>query len=282
MFNELPPLPWLRAFEASARLGNFTRAAEELALTPSAVSHQVRSLEARLEQQLFTRARRSLSLTRLGQSYLPIVTQAFAALNDSTSGLFGKTQGNTVTLRCLSSLTSLWLLPKMARPLPDVTLRLLSTSWSDDPGGEGIDIDIRYGDGTWSDGEVIPLMQGDVLPVATPELAARGDIASGPLIAVTGVLDSWEHFFTCHLPDRHAPDPAITVDQSLVALELATAGRGFALVAEVFAHPYLQDGRLVPAGDRRIPERLGHHIVLPHGTNPHRPEVAAIIEWLRR
>ncbi|MGR3479780.1 LysR family transcriptional regulator [Salipiger marinus] len=284
MFNDLPPLPWLRAFEASARLGNFTRAASELNLTPSAISYQVRALEAQLGQPLFTRHRREMHLTRLGQSYLPIVTQAFATLNNSTAGLFGKSHTHTVTLRCLSSLTMLWLLPHLQSfhlTHPEISLRLLSTSWSEDAGRDGIDIDIRYGDGTWTDGTVSRLIQGRVLPVSTPALVApAAEIATRPLIEITGVLDSWEEFFSCHVPDVDLPPPALIVDQSLIALDYAASGRGYALVAEVFARPYLRDGRLVPACPETLPERLGHHIVIPHSTNLHRPEVAAIVAWL--
>ena len=284
MFNNLPQLPWLRAFEASARLGTFTRAAEELGLTPSAVSYQVRALEAALGHRLFERERRRLALTRLGQSYLPVVTRAFGLIDTGTSGVFGAHRPAVVTLRCVSSFNLLWLVPRLGRfraRHPEITLRLLSASWSEAGDHDPIDIDIRYGDGTWTDGTVIPLMRGEVMPLAAPGLGGPlARIAEGPLIEITGVVDGWGHFFRRHGIDGPLPGPVAVVDQSLIALEMAARGEGYALVSEVFAEPFIEAGRLVAASEERIEERLGHHLVLPHSRNTHRPEIGALVAWL--
>lgn len=280
----MPPLPWLRAFEASARLGNFTRAAEELCLTPSAVSYQVRALEAELGHKLFDRRQRLLTLTRLGQNYLPVVAKAFAVIDTGTSGLFGKQRPATVTLRCLSSFNLLWLVPRMGAfraKHPEINLRLLSSSWSDSGGRDPIDIDIRYGDGTWPDGAVIALPKGRVLPVCVPRLAAPvADILQGPLIDITGAVDTWAQFQQDHLPGHALPDPVAVVDQSLIALEMAKDGHGYALVADILAAPYLARGDLVVACAADLPERLSHHLVLPHAGNHHRPEIMACVAWI--
>ncbi len=285
MFNNLPPLPWLRAFEASARLGNFTRAGEELGLTPSAVSYQIRALEASLGHKLFERGGKRLDLTRLGQSYLPVVTRGFALIDTGTSGVFGLHRPSVVTLRCVSSFNLLWLVPRLDRfraRHPEVALRLLSASWSEAGDHDPIDIDIRYGDGTWTDGTVLPLLRGEVLPLAAPGLGGSLDrIAEGPLIEITGVVDTWGHFFRQSGREGPPPAPALVVDQSLIALEMAALGQGYALVSEVFAEPYVAAGRLAPACAARIEERLGHHLILPHARNTHRPEIAALVAWLR-
>jgi len=287
MYKELPPLPWLRAFDASARLGTFTLAAEDLGLTPSAVSYQVRGLEAHLGHKLFKRERKSLFLTRLGQAYLPVVSKAFADLDATTSNLFGKGAEDAVTLRCVSSLNLLWLVPRLERykaQHPDSRLRVLSASWSELATGEEIDVDIRYGDGTWTDGEVVPLMRHEVIAVCAPELQGDGRLATlaeGPLIELAGVVDTWQHFFALHAPGQPLPDPAYKVDQSLIALELACRRLGATLVAEVFARPYLDSGKLVCATKCTLPARQGHFLVLPTGQNSHRPEVAALVAWLQ-
>jgi LysR family glycine cleavage system transcriptional activator len=287
MYKELPPLPWLRAFDASARLGTFTLAAEELGLTPSAVSYQVRGLEAHLGHMLFRRERKSLYLTRLGQAYLPVVSKAFGDLEATTSNLFGMGAEREVTLRCLSSLNLLWLVPRLAHyraQHPNSRLRVLSAYWAELASGEDIDIDIRYGDGSWSDGEVIPLMHNEIIAVCTPEQRGDGSLqglAQGPLIEVTGVIDTWHHFFALHAPDCPVPAPAYRVDQSLIALELAAQNLGAALIADVFVQPYLDRGTLVQATEQRLPARQGHYLVLPAGQNHQRPEVTALIEWLR-
>ena len=284
MFPHLPPLPWLRAFEASARLGNFTRAAEELGLTPSAVSYQVRALEADLGHKLFDRQRRVLILTRLGQNYLPVVARAFTALDTGTGGIFGKQRAATITLRGLSSFNLLWLVPRLddfRRKHPDITLRLLSTSWSESGGRDPIDIDIRYGDGSWPDGQAFPLARGRVVPVCAPGRAGSvASILTGPLIEITGAIDKWDQFQHEHAPSAPMAAPSYVVDQSLVALDMARRGFGFALVTDVLAAPYLDRGDLTPACAGSLRERLGHYLVLPQQSNSHRPEVAACVAWL--
>lgn len=288
MYSELPPLPWLRAFDASARHGTFTLAAEELGLTPSAVSYQVRGLEAQLGHKLFRREHKALILTRLGQAYRPVVAKAFADLDATTSNLFGRTAAAEITLRCVSSLNLLWLVPRLERfqaAYPECRLRLLSASWAELAEGEEIDVDIRYGDGTWTDGEVLPLMSDTVIPVCIPALRGDGSpgmLASGPLIELVGVVDTWRHFLALHDPDCPVPEPVYRVDQSLIALELACRGQGIALVAEVFASPYLQDGRLVRASDLNLTARQGHHLVLPLERNRFLPEVSALVGWLQQ
>lgn len=284
MFSHLPPLSWLRAFEASARLGNFTRAADELGLTPSAVSYQVRALEADLGHKLFDRQRRVLILTRLGQNYLPVVARSFTALDTGTGGIFGKHRAATVTLRGLSSFNLLWLVPRLEefrRQHPDIRVRLLSTSWSESGGRDPIDIDIRYGDGSWPDGQAMALARGRVVPVCAPGLAGSvTEILQGPLIEITGAIDTWDQFQHDHAPGAAVAAPGYVVDQSLVALDMARRGYGFALVTDVLAAPFLARGELVPACPGTIPERLGHYLVLPQHSNSHRPEIAACVAWL--
>lgn len=280
-------MPWLRAFDASARLGNFTLAAEELGLTPSAVSYQVRGLEAQLGHKLFRRERKALVLTRLGQAYKPVVAKAFADLDATTSNLFGKGAEAEIALRCVSSLNLLWLVPRLEHfkvANPDSRLRVLSASWAELAEGEEIDVDIRYGDGNWADGEVLPLMTNEVIPVCAPALRGSGSpqaLARGPLIELAGVVDTWRHFFALHEPDCETQEPAYKVDQSLIALELASRGQGIALVAEVFARPYLDSGTLVQASDLALPPRQGHYLVLPAARNRFRPEVTALVAWLQ-
>ncbi len=113
MAYSLPPLTWLRAFEAAARLGNFTRAAEELLITPAAVSYQVRQLEQLLGYPLFDRVHRELALTRLGQTYLPTVEKAFSDLSIATVSVFGERDRQPVRFRCLNSFGQLWMIPRL-------------------------------------------------------------------------------------------------------------------------------------------------------------------------
>ncbi|APG48931.1 LysR substrate-binding domain-containing protein [Phaeobacter porticola] len=278
---------WLRAFDASARHGSFTLAAEELGLTPSAVSYQVRGLEAQLGHKLFRREHKLLNLTRLGHAYLPVVAKAFADIDASTWNLFGKGFEQEVTLRCLTSLNLLWLMPLLGEykaQFPASRLRVLSSSWSEPSLGESIDVDIRYGDGNWPDGAVLPLMHNEVIAVAPPSLLGsvpHSDLHNLPMIEMTGVVDTWRHFFALHDPKVTIPEPTYKVDQSLIALELASRGLGIALIADVFARPYLERGTLIRASDTALSTQHGHYLVLPSDRNSHRPEVSNLVTWLQ-
>ena len=225
-----------------------------------------------------------LVLTLAGQNYLPVVTKAFSVIETGTAGIFGKNNPATLTLRGLSSFNVLWLMPRIGafrQAHPEINLRILSASWSESGGRDPIDIDIRYGDGTWPDGAVVALCKGDVVPVCAPALAGPiATVLQGPLIEITGAIDTWAQFQQEHAPQTALPDPVYVVDQSLVALELAKSGQGYALIADTLAAPYLARGDLVLACAAILPERLGHYIVLPHAGNHHRPEIVACVNWL--
>ncbi|MBY5978218.1 LysR family transcriptional regulator [Phaeobacter italicus] len=287
MYQDLPPLTWLRAFDASARLRSFTLAAGELGLTPSAVSYQVRGLEAQLGHKLFRRSRKSLELTPLGHAYLPVVAKAFVDIDATTASLFGKDVKSEITIRCLASLNILWLVPQLERfkrEFPNSKLRVLSSSWAEKVDGDAIDIDIRYGDGRWADGMAVPLLRNKVIAVAAPNLVASvgsEDLQELPLIELGGVVDTWQHFFAEMGLSGGVPEPVLKVDQSLIALEFAAKGLGAALVADIFARPYLQEGRLQRIGDTELSTDQGHYIVLPFDRNPHRADAAELARWLQ-
>ncbi|GAA0778073.1 LysR family transcriptional regulator [Roseibium denhamense] len=267
-FN-LPPLPWLRAFEASARLGNFTRAAEELLITPAAVSYQVRQLEQHLGYPLFDRVHRELALTRLGQTYLPSVEKAFSDLSIATVSVFGERGRKPVRFRCLNSFGQLWMIPRLSdfrQIYPDIELQMISASWAETLNPELFDIDIRFGDGTWTDGSVAFLVNDPVIPVCHPELSldpALPDIqqlAEAERIDIMGVVDTWESYFRMFshpVPKRNG----LQVDQTLSALELAANGHGHALVLETLAAPYLESGRLVRSANRQLKSRHSYYLV---------------------
>ncbi len=148
MRQSLPPLPWLRAFEATARHLSFTHAARELGLTQAAVSKQVKLLESRLNAALFIRHPRSLEITRVGQAYLPHDALAFDGLEAGTSALFAAGPQDGLTIRTSIGFGVLWLGPRIASfraAHPDVALRIISNVWNErDPEGH-CDLDIRYG-----------------------------------------------------------------------------------------------------------------------------------------
>ena len=269
MSYNLPPLPWLRAFEAAARLGNFTRAAEELLLTPAAVSYQVRQLEQKLGFPLFDRVHRELVLTRLGQTYLPSVEKAFSDLSIATVSVFGERDRQPVRFRCLSSFGHLWMNPRLRAfkdAYPGIELQKISAAWAETLQPDLFEIDIRFGDGSWSDGHVEFLLNDPIVPVCHPNLALGSKERDLPALAkavrldIMGVIDTWESFFRTFghpVPQR----TGLQVDQTLSALELAALGHGHALVLQSLAQPYLASGRLIVSSARKLKSRHSYHLV---------------------
>ena len=156
--SRLPPLNALRAFETSARLGSFTRAADELHVTQAAVSQQVKQLEQHLGSPLFIREAKGLRLTEVGRSYLPALTQAFHTLRNSTDELFGERGRTQLSVRASNSFAEHFLAPRLQRFLADYLcfrVRISSSPWTAFAEESNVDVEICNGYGDWSDRQEI-------------------------------------------------------------------------------------------------------------------------------
>src|SRR5580704_11718991 len=173
--RRLPPLNALRAFEAAARHLNFSRAADELSVTPGAVSQQIQNLEDYVGVALFKRTPKGLLLTDPAQIALPALREAFDRLAEAASMLTAAVDGRRLTVTVPPSFASKWLLPRLGgfeALNPDVDVWVSAgMELADFTGGE-VDLAIRYGSGRYPGLEVIRLMQETVIPVASPELLA--------------------------------------------------------------------------------------------------------------
>ena len=287
---DLPPLVWLRAFEAAARHSSFTAAAAELNLTQAAVSHQVRSLERHLGVTLFERGPRNLRLTERGSAYLPPLRRSFDDLAAATAGLFGPMGRRALVIRAPVSFVTLWLaprLPSFAAAHPGIAIRMINTVWDHVPVDESCDVDIRYGDGLWPGHQAerilgFPAMavcRPDRLPPGSPE-ARLPALAAQPLLHVTGYEDLWQRLLRpagIVLP----PYSGFNIDTSIGALELAAAGYGPAIVQTGFAERYLADGRLVVAWDATLPLPHAHYLLTQEAAKRPQPEALLVRTWLR-
>lgn len=287
MSYQLPPLPWLRSFEASARHLSFTAAAKELNLTPAAISYQVRSLEGHLDYQLFERLPRSLKLTDMGRAYLPSVRKAFSDLSLSTMGLFGVKGDLCVNVRSTVSFGVLWLAPRLKGffdRYPQIDVRLSTSTWADSLPPDKTDIDIRYGDGQWGQGEVILTQTETVVPLCSPEMATRikepADLGPLPKIHIMGVEDSWDQIMARTDIPQSTGDKMIRVDNSLSAMEMSVKNVGVSLVFRSLAQSYLETGRLVVPLDLSFTSVQRHYLILPEGNANPRPEVQLFRDWL--
>lgn len=283
----LPPLPWLRAFEAAARRGSFAAAAGELGLTSAAVSYQVRALEQLLGRPLFERLARGLRLTDMGKAYLPSIRKAFGELSISTLGIFGPEGDITLDVRVSVSFGVLWLAPRLRHFLsahPGFRVRLMSAIWGDALPADRTDVDIRFGHGAWP-GFNARLLVNDPVVLVTPvdsKVAGPRDIKPGDLIHILGVEGDWQHLFTT--TDQAPPfeHVGVTVDTTLAALELVAAGAGVALVLERFARPFIELGRVRPVPGLRLPQEQSHYLLTRDGMNTPRAEAMLFSDWLQQ
>lgn len=278
----LPPLPWLRAYEAAARRGGFTAAAVELGLTQAAISQQIGLLEARLGARLFRRLRRGVELTAEGAAFLPHVQAAFSGLARSTAELFGEPAGRAVALQGPVSFLTLWLAPRLARfgaDVPGVILGLSTIQVPGDVRPREHDFDIRFGLGAWDGRTSHRLTTERLTPVCAPALA-RDDWHDLARLAVVGAREMWSGWAAID-PRLSADRPAIGVDTFITAMAAAEAGAGVLLGSRPLIDQALDQGRLVRLSPLELPSASGHFITHAAGT-PLDPVQAMVLQWLLR
>ena len=244
------PLNALRAFEASARHLNLTRAAAELHVTQTAVSQHIRNLEERLGKPLFRRLPRGLALTDEGQALLPVVTESFTNLARALEKLGDTRPREVLTVGAVGTFAVGWLLPRLRdfqQTCPFVDLRLLTHNNRVDMAGEGLDYAIRFGDGAWHGTHAERIMDAPMSVMCAPSLAhglrTAADLARQPLLR-SYRTDEWAAWFEA----AGAPCPVVrgaVFDSSLTLAEAAAQGAGMALLPVTMFTRELQQGRLV-------------------------------------
>lgn len=244
------PLNALRAFEASARHLNLTRAAQELHVTQTAVSQHIRKLEERLGKPLFRRLPRGLALTDEGQALLPVVTESFSNLARALEKLGDTRPREVLTVGAVGTFAVGWLLPRLRdfqQACPFVDLRLLTHNNRVDMTGEGLDYAIRFGDGAWHGTHAERIMDAPMSVMCTPALAhglrTAADLARQPLLR-SYRADEWAAWFEA----AGAPCPVVrgaVFDSSLTLAEAAAQGAGAALLPACMFERELRQGHLV-------------------------------------
>lgn len=286
--RRLPPLNGLRAFEAAARHLSFTRAAAELNVTQTAISHQIRSLEDRLQVRLFRRLPRGLLLTEEGQRYLPPVSSAFDQIAQATERLGSAGAGSTLTISVLPSFAARWLVPRMGRfrsAHPEIDLRISPSSQLVDFGRDDVDLGIRMGRGVYPGLRVDRLFGDHLFPVCSPELRdgppplrVPADLASRTLLH-SDENDAWRLWL------ESAGAPAIEVgrgpifDDSSMLVQAAIDGQGVALTRHSLVAADLAAGRLVRPFEIARPHDLAYYLVCPEAV-AEQPRIAAFRHWL--
>lgn len=278
----------LAAFESAARHQNFARAADELHLTASAVSHHIRKLESRLGVALFQRHARGVSLTVEGRH---LADTASSALNDVDGTMqelrSRRDDRHAVRITTLHSFAYTWLVPKLrafASEHPDIRLRIdteIALTRFDDVGP---DLGIRHGPGHWPGLTARHLMDESLFPVAAPSLPgvarvrAPDDLLQLPLIADL-THQGWHDWFRHNGIHGARVDERFVFSDSTDMLRATATGLGAALARERIAAPWLASGHLQRLPGEPMPGRYAYHIVYPSHRRP-RPAVRRVIDWL--
>ena len=291
--RRLPPLNALRAFEAAARHLNFSRAAEELAVTPGAVSQQIQNLEDYVGAALFKRTPKGLLLTDQAQIALPALREAFDRLAEAASMMTAAVDGRRLTVSVAPSFAGKWLMPRLGRfeaahPQVDVWLSA-GIELADFAAGE-IDVAIRYGAGHYPGLEVRRLMSETVIPVASPELVAAKPLdemedLAGHTLLHDGSPDAdpscpdWPMWLAARGIKGVDGARGARFNQSSLVIEAAVAGRGVALAKRALAQADLDAGRLVAPLQIATEVDFAYYAVHPKPKG-RLPQVKAFVAWL--
>jgi len=291
MFDRLPPLTALRAFEAAARHMSFARAADELHVTPAALSFQIKALETQLGAPVFLRLNRAVELTEEGRALAVGCRDGFAAINAAWANARRLLDDQHLNVTAGPAFTAKWLAPRLyefAQAHPDVELRFSASLKIMDFDRDGIDVAIRFGYGT-SDPALfsLPLANEWVTPVMTPELAERfptpESLKDAPFIFDQSIdfLDppaDWHAWFdTMGLAD--APTHGLSFSQSDHALDAALAGVGVTLGRRAFVVKDILEGRLAAPYNVAVDTGARFTFLCPAG-HENRPQISAFREWM--
>jgi LysR family glycine cleavage system transcriptional activator len=291
--RRLPPLNALRAFEAAARHLNFSRAADELSVTPGAVSQQIQNLEDYVGVSLFKRTPKGLLLTDAAQTALPALRDAFDRLAEASSLLTAAVDGRRLTLTAPPSFAAKWLVPRLKRfeeVYPQVDVWLSADMDIVDFAAGEIDLAIRYGAGRYPGLELQRLLTETVILVASPAL-----IAETPLER----LEDLSHHILLHDgspdADESCPDWSMWLaargvrgvdgargprfNQSSLVIEAAAGGRGIALAKRTLAQDDLDAGRLVAPLQIATAVDFAYYLVHPKAKG-RLPQVKAFVTWI--
>jgi len=291
--RRLPPLNALRAFEAAARHLNFSRAADELSVTPGAVSQQIQNLEDYVGAALFKRTPKGLLLTDAAQTALPALREAFDRLAEAASLLTAAVDGRRLTLTAPPSFAAKWLVPRLgafekAHPQVDVWLSA-GIELVDLTAGE-VDIAIRYGGGRYPGLEIRRLMSETVIPVASPEhleanpLTSPGDLSSHILLHdgspdLDDSCPDWSMWLAARGLKGVDGNRGPRFNQSSLVIEAAVNGRGVALAKRTLAQADLEAGRLVAPLQIATAVDFAYYLVHPKAKG-RLPQVKAFVSWI--
>jgi LysR family glycine cleavage system transcriptional activator len=290
-FN-LPPLDLLQGFEAAARTLSFTKAAEELCLTQSAVSRQIRALEEHLGVALFQRRPRSLTLTEQGIALQRAAAELLERLQEATDRLRASGAVPHLTVSTTGGFASLWLIPRLrtfTAQHPDVDVRISATYKIVDLERTGVDVAVRYCTPEEAPDGVIRLFGEELFPVCSPALQSQGghrlrtiaDLEHHSLLHMDHARDhmDWDTWLAAYGHAGLRPAASVRFDTYEQMIQAAVGGQGVAMGIGRLVSGLMASGQLIaPFGQSSIGTRA-YYIVRSAVTHD-RPQVRAFVEWL--
>ena len=298
--RRIPPLAALRAFEAAARHLSFSRAADELRVTPTAVSHHIRSLEEFCGQRLFQRRPRPLALTRAGESLFPVLRAGLDAFAAAIVSISRNDIQRTLRVTATNAFAGRWLVPRLAlwqQAHPDVALEVIGADAVLNLHASEADVAIRYARGVPRDSSAQEIFRDRFIPVCTPSVLAKGagpirragDLLAYPLIHFDWAgwdveAPTWDRWLMAarsadpELPQRTRPWD-LSFREELHAIDAVIAGQGIGICSDVLVGRELRSGALVRAHEFSLP---GYTFYVVHlADHPALATIAAFSDWMR-
>lgn len=293
MSRQIPPLTALRAFEAAARLGGVSKAADELHVTHAAISHQIRALEEWFGLPLFDRAGRNIRVTEAGAQLLPPISAAFDGIANAVGLVCEDANQKILTVSAAPSVAFKLLVPRLgsfAAMEPDVEVHLHHSVTMANFVSDGVDVALRFGRGGWPGAVSKRIMDGYAQPFASPALLQSAgytladlplkpeQIASLPLHH-EDTTEFWRIWFEkAGKPGLRFRSGAVFHDAASI-LNVALAGQGAVLARPALAEAELSSGMLVALSDVKIEEDAGYYVVYPHSKSSD-PLIRSFEEWV--
>lgn len=292
MSQPLPPLNALRAFEAIARHVSFAKAAEELHVTPAALSHQIRGLEEQLGVSLFHRRTRAIELTEAGRLIYPGLHAGFQSVRGAMAQLERAHDRRILVISATPGLVAKWLMPRLWRFLrahPEIDARVAASMELADFTADGVDVAIRLSKGAHPELHAERLFDDSLLPLCSPRLVEQGlrsadDLARFPLIhydipTSMRAPPTWADWLAAAGVSSIDASRGLHVNVADHALDAAVAGAGVSLSFKLIASDDVHSGRLVTPFGPELPLASGYNFVCPKGHET-RPKVRAFRDWL--
>ena len=285
----VPSTQALKALDAFARLGSVWQAADELRVTRSAVSHQLRQLESELGFDLLRRVGRGVALTPRGRRYAADVRRALTAIGDAALRQDDRGVSGPLVVSCTSGFASLWLCPligEFQRRYPGIALRVVTPRQLGEVTNPEADVFIAFGDGNWPGRRVELLSEVRFTPLCSPMLLNQaggfnepGDLLRVGLLHLVDVED-WTRWFTLAGVEQPDPEAGIIFSDLNLVLAAMTAGQGVAMGDELTCGRALAAGQIVRPFEISIKSTRAYYLVMEPQKTGH-PAAGAFCDWLR-